>query len=289
MANNKKFVVKNGLQTQNIDFVANNESNTTTIIIDDAGLLSVEGNLKISGALYDSNNQTGNVGEVLVSSTDGIFWQEFSGGSGTSGFSGFSGYSGYSGEAGEQGVSGFSGFSGYSGQSGISGYSGTSGYSGSLPQWILVTANYSASDGDRIIADTSGGTFTITLPATPNVGSYIVITDGNDWSANNLLVDNNDSVIEGFNDDLLVTIKGVTVELIYSGTEWQVTATIGASGASGSDGTSGFSGFSGYSGFGQSGYVAVFGRTSIVEVTVGTSQFLTIVGRSSNTNVNFNY
>jgi hypothetical protein len=133
MANNKKFVVKNGLQTQNIDFVANNESNTTSIIIDDAGLLSVEGNLKISGALYDSNNQTGNVGEILVSSSDGTSWQTvsgISGLSGESGFSGFSGYSGFSGVSGYSGTSGYSGYSGTSGFSGISGFSGESGFSG---------------------------------------------------------------------------------------------------------------------------------------------------------------
>ena len=113
MANDKKFVVKNGLQTQNIDFVSNNSSNTVTISIDDGSILSVQGNLRLTGSLYDSNNQTGNVGEILVSYSTGTVWQAVSGVSGLSGISGYSGFSGYSGE---NGLSGFSGFSGQIGR-----------------------------------------------------------------------------------------------------------------------------------------------------------------------------
>ena len=75
MPNDKKFVVKNGLQTQNIDFVSNNESNTVTISVDNQGLLSVDGNVKISNSLYDSTGSKGNVGESLFSTTQGTKWQ----------------------------------------------------------------------------------------------------------------------------------------------------------------------------------------------------------------------
>ena len=43
MSNNKKFVVKNGLQAQNIDFVSPNEANTITVTMLDADTLSVSG------------------------------------------------------------------------------------------------------------------------------------------------------------------------------------------------------------------------------------------------------
>jgi len=75
MPNDKKFVVKNGLQTQNIDFVSNNESNTVTLSVSDQGLLSVDGDVQLSNALYDSTGSKGNVGESLFATTQGIRWQ----------------------------------------------------------------------------------------------------------------------------------------------------------------------------------------------------------------------
>jgi hypothetical protein len=75
MPNNKKFVTKNGLQTQNIDFVSNNESNTVTISVTDEGILSVQGDIQLSNSLYDSTGSKGNVGEVLVTATEGLKWQ----------------------------------------------------------------------------------------------------------------------------------------------------------------------------------------------------------------------
>jgi hypothetical protein len=75
MANDKKFVARNGLQTQNIDFVSNNESNTVTVSVTDQGTLSVEGDVQLSNALYDSTGSKGNVGESLFATTQGIKWQ----------------------------------------------------------------------------------------------------------------------------------------------------------------------------------------------------------------------
>lgn len=112
------------------------------------------------------------------------------------------------------------------------GYSGFSGYSGVGPGWKLKSSNYTAADTDRIIADTSSGSFTITLPSTPSLGSYVVITDGGDWEINNLTVARNGSTIEGYSEDLLVTIGNMTVELLYSGSTWQVISTVGVQGPS---------------------------------------------------------
>lgn len=49
MSNNKKFVVKNGLQTQNADFVSPNEANTIAVSMLDTDTLSISGN---SGQLF---------------------------------------------------------------------------------------------------------------------------------------------------------------------------------------------------------------------------------------------
>lgn len=103
--------------------------------------------------------------------------------------------------------------------------SGTSpGGSGGSQTWILKSANYTAVSGDRIIANTTAASFTITLPATPTTGAYVQITDGGNWSVNNLLIDRNESTIEGIADTLAIDLAQATVELIYDGTTWQFTA-----------------------------------------------------------------
>ncbi len=133
-----------------------------------------------------------------------------------------------------RGVTGPQGPSGPAG-----GPQGPSGPSGALQAWAVKTANYTAVDGDRLIANTAGGTFTITLPATPANGSYVQITDGNDFSNVNLTVARNGSTIEGASDDVTVDLKGVTIEFIYNGYTWEVTATTGARGPSGPTGSTG--------------------------------------------------
>lgn len=138
---------------------------------------------------------------------------------GPAGLSGLSGYSGYSGSSGFSGYSGRSGISGWSGYSGRSGYSG---YSGALNQWSVKTSNYTAVNGDRLVADTSGGTFTITLPATPSTGTSVQISDGSNWASTNLTVGRNGSTIEGSASNLTLDVEGGAVELVYNGTTWKV-------------------------------------------------------------------
>jgi hypothetical protein len=84
---------------------------------------------------------------------------------------------------------------------------------GVLP-WSRKTANYTAISGDRLIADTSGGAFTITLPANPTAGNSVVITDGANLANTNLTVARNGSTIEGYAEDVLVDIPGTTCEFI---------------------------------------------------------------------------
>ena len=110
------------------------------------------------------------------------------------------------------------------------------GATGVVRAWAPLTSNYNAVNNDRLIADTTNGSFTIYLPSSPNIGAYVQITDGNDWSVNSLIVNRNGSSIENNNDDLALTVKGVTVEFIYSGTTWQITATTGAKGSAGATG-----------------------------------------------------
>jgi hypothetical protein len=108
-----------------------------------------------------------------------------------------------------------------------------------LSNWITKSANYTASTNERIIANTTGGAFTITLPASPVAGYYVVITDGGNFAINNLTVGRNSSTIEGYSDDVTLDLSGCTFEFINDGITWQVTATTGARGPTGPSGGGG--------------------------------------------------
>ena len=127
-----------------------------------------------------------------------------------------------------QGTQGLQGRQGTQGIS-IQGLQGSAG-SGGVSAWSRKTAIYTAVTGDRLIADTSGGAFTITLPATPTTGDNVTFADGADWFTNNLTVARNGSTIEGVADDFVLDIKGITVEFVYDGTTWELFASTGPAG-----------------------------------------------------------
>lgn len=131
------------------------------------------------------------------------------------------------------------------GPSGPQGDTGPQGPPGLNP-WALKTTNYTAVNKDRIIANTLAvGTFTITLPYPPANGDYVQITDGGDFSANNLNVDPGAAIIEGNAGVMYIPLKGITTELIYTGVQWDVTSTTGARGPTGATGPQGQTGLTG--------------------------------------------
>ncbi len=99
------------------------------------------------------------------------------------------------------------------------------------PVFRVKTANYTASNRDQIIADTSAGSFTITLPASPISGTAVTIFDNASWGVNNLTIARNGSTIEGIADDFVLDVSSIKVEFIYNGSTWQVYSSIGQSGA----------------------------------------------------------
>ena len=90
------------------------------------------------------------------------------------------------------------------------------------------TANYTASSREGIIADTSGGAWTLTLPASPSTGDFVVVADGADWSTTNLTVGRNGSTIEGDAADMTMDIGNVSVTFVYDGTTWEIYLQAGA-------------------------------------------------------------
>jgi hypothetical protein len=99
---------------------------------------------------------------------------------------------------------------------------------------VVKTANYTMADLEGVLANTSAGVFTVTLPATPSVGSQCIIADdASTFGTNNLTVGRNGSTIEGSAADLVLDINGVSVQFIYNGTTWNVFAQIGGNGGTG--------------------------------------------------------
>ena len=100
-------------------------------------------------------------------------------------------------------------------------------------EYVVKTANYTTSDLEGVLADTSGGAFTVTLPATPSAGAQVVIADsGNAWGTNNLTIGRNGSTIASVAENLVCDITGASIQLVYDGATWEVYTQLGAGGGS---------------------------------------------------------
>lgn len=95
----------------------------------------------------------------------------------------------------------------------------------SLPGWIIKTSAYTASAGDRIQADTSGGAVTITLPATAALGDPIQIEDASlSWGTNNLTIARNGLKINNGTSNYTASVTGNKLSIVYisSGYGWSI-------------------------------------------------------------------
>jgi len=83
---------------------------------------------------------------------------------------------------------------------------------------VEVTTAYTATVYDRILADSTGAAFTITLPATPLDGDTVQIIDvASQFGTNNVTVARNGELINGVADDLVLDVVGSVVSLVYTG------------------------------------------------------------------------
>jgi hypothetical protein len=83
-----------------------------------------------------------------------------------------------------------------------------------------ISGAYTAVVNDRILADTSAGAFTITLP----LNSSLLVNDTiqfidvtSSFGTNAVTLDRNGSLIQGGTDNLDLDINGATITLMYSG------------------------------------------------------------------------
>jgi len=90
--------------------------------------------------------------------------------------------------------------------------------------WVVKSSAYTASTGDRLLADTSAGAFTITLPASPAAGAYVEINDAKEtWGTNNLTVARNGTNIDSLAEDLVCNIAAkISLTYINATIGWKV-------------------------------------------------------------------
>ena len=86
-----------------------------------------------------------------------------------------------------------------------------------------VSSTFSATVNDRILANSSGGTFTVTLPlnSTLLVNDVVQIVDvTGSFNTNNVTLGRNGSKIQNLTEDLVLDINNIAVTMIYTGSTY---------------------------------------------------------------------
>ena len=85
-------------------------------------------------------------------------------------------------------------------------------------KWRTITASETIQAGAKIFVDTTGGSVTATLPASPAVGDEVHFIDSRfNFDSNALTVGRNSSKIANASSDLVVNTEGAGFGLVYSG------------------------------------------------------------------------
>jgi uncharacterized delta-60 repeat protein len=260
------------------------------------GFTGSQGNIGFTG----SQGSQGVIGNTGFTGSQGI--QGVNGYTGSQGVQGVQGEIGYTGSLGYTGSIGFTGSQGVQGATGFTGslgFTGSIGYTGSgLSSWIYITATTTLATFGRYAIDTTSGPYTVSLPASPSSGDWLIITDASDWGVNNLTIARNGSTIEGLAQNLLLNMGNVNVEFVYVNSTWQVVTTMGVQGDigytgsigfTGSQGVQGVTGFTGSQGIqgtpGEFGYTGSRGVTGFTGSIGGLGYTGSVGGTVINTNI----
>jgi hypothetical protein len=138
-------------------------------------------------------------------------------------------------------------------------------------------SNTTITSNTGVIADTSAGSFTITMPASPVTGDKIEIVDGSGtFGTNPLTVARNGNKIADIADDLSLNITGAAASFIYNTDTWEVYVQIGSN-SGGSVTLSGAQTFTNKTISGSSNTLSNIGNSSL------TNSSITLVDESSST------
>lgn len=109
------------------------------------------------------------------------------------------------------------------------------GGSGGMTVVATKTANYTASANEVVPVDSSGGAFTITLPASPSTQDRVIIVDvGKACATNNVTVARNGNTIDGNAEDFIIDLDNGRVDAFFDGTsDWETHVIAPSAGGSG--------------------------------------------------------
>ena len=83
-------------------------------------------------------------------------------------------------------------------------------------QTSIKTSNFTAASGEGYFCNTTSGSFTVTLPASPSVGDIVAVKDyAQTFDTNKLTIGRNSQPIEGGDFDLDLSTEGSAVTLVY--------------------------------------------------------------------------
>jgi hypothetical protein len=77
------------------------------------------------------------------------------------------------------------------------------------------------------LADTTAGSFTATLPASPSQGDFVVLSDASNFSVNSVTVARNGSTIEDSAGDIELDVEQTENRFVYNGSTWHIFVTAG--------------------------------------------------------------
>tara|TARA_B100000900_G_scaffold414193_1_gene440170 strand:+ start:2783 stop:3115 length:333 start_codon:yes stop_codon:yes gene_type:complete len=86
-----------------------------------------------------------------------------------------------------------------------------------------VSTTFTATVNDRILANSSGGAFTITLPLNGSllVNDVVQVVDvTGSFNTNNVTLARNGSKIQNLSEDLVLDINNIAVTMIYTGSTY---------------------------------------------------------------------
>ena len=93
---------------------------------------------------------------------------------------------------------------------------GWGGGGGGIRRAVAYSTSSTIACFTSVLADTSGGAITITLPADPIEGCQIAIIDAaGTFATHNLTVERNGQKINGLSENLTLTVNNLHVGLVY--------------------------------------------------------------------------
>jgi len=89
--------------------------------------------------------------------------------------------------------------------------------------YIKTSSIITLSPNDFILADSSSGAFSLTLPLSPLENSRVTILDAKGTSKiNNITILRNGSTIMGLPEDMIININNLKLELVYTTGDWRI-------------------------------------------------------------------